>query len=80
MAEMNTDFSGVVLTDTLIHDKMSNGEEVIMFPYTRYDNVLGSPKIVTDLESFHGAPFFFLSTYTVEVDDETLTTILGMTI
>ena len=30
MPDMTTDFSGVVLGDTLIHDKMSNGEEVII--------------------------------------------------
>lgn len=80
MPDMTTDFSGVVLGDTLIHDKMSNGEEVILFPYTRYDNVMGAPKVVADMESFHGAPFFFMVTDTVEIADEDLEAMLGITL
>ena len=73
-----TNFSNVVLTDLLIHGKMDDGSETIMFPITRYDNIMGSPKIVSDLSTFSGAPFFFYSTDTVEINDDELTAIIGI--
>lgn len=68
-----------VWTDQLMHGKADGGEEVILFPITRYENILGSPKIVTDLDAFVGAPFFFYGTDTVEVDDDALDKMLGVT-
>ena len=65
------------ISDHLMHGKTDDGE-TILFPYTRYENVLGSPKIVTDLETFKGAPFFFLQSDEVEVDDTIINELLGI--
>ena len=73
-----TNFSNVTLSDILIHDKMSDGTETIMFPITRYDNIMGSPKIVSDLTTFHGAPFFFYAADTVEINDDELNALIGI--
>lgn len=62
----------------LIHGKMNDGEEVIMFPYTTYDNILGKPCVVTDLETFPGAPFFFYENETIEVADATIEALYGI--
>ena len=72
------DLSSYKLTDHLMHVKTAEGEEMIAFPFTRYDNVLGSPKIVTDLTTFKGAPFFFYQTDEVEVDDSVVNTLIGV--
>ena len=69
-----------VWTDQLMHGKTDGGEEVILFPITRYENVLGSPKVVDDLDSFVGAPFFFYQADEVEVADEYVDSLLGITV
>jgi hypothetical protein len=60
----------------LQHNKTGSGEDVITFPYTRYENVLGAPKLVTDIESFPGAPFFLYQTDSVDVDETLLKNML----
>lgn len=74
------DLSSYRLTDHLMHVKNEDGKEMIVFPFTRYENVFGSPKIVTDLSTFKGAPFFFYQTDEVEVDDSVINTIMGTNI
>lgn len=66
------------IMDHLIHDKLSSGEEVILLPITRYDNILGSPKVVTDLNEFIAAPFFLYVKDEVEMDAETLGLMIGV--
>lgn len=73
------DLSNMKMTDHLMHIKTDN-EEMIAFPFTRYDNVFGSPKIVTDLTTFKGAPFFFYQTDEVEVEDDVVNTLIGVEI
>ena len=68
------------ITDHLMHIKTNDGQEMIAFPFTRYDNILGSPKIVNDLSTFKGAPFFFYQTDEVDVDDNTINIIMGTTV
>lgn len=60
----------------LQHNKTGTGEDVIIFPITRYENVLGAPKLVTDINSFPGAPFFLYQTDTVDVDESVLKAML----
>ena len=57
---------------------MDGGEEVILFPITRYENILGAPKVVDNLEDFVGAPFFFYQTDEVEVSDDVIDSLLGV--
>ena len=74
-----------IINDTLLHTKNGKGEEVIDFPFTRYDNVLGAPRFVPTIENYNGvgrafpgAPFFFYCTDTVEVDDDKVEAMLGI--
>ena len=70
------------IRSSLIHIKDANGEEIILFPYTRYDNILGAPKVVknTDDATSIGAPFILVETDTVDVDISVMTSLYGGTI
>ena len=35
------------MADILIHGKPSDREEILGFPITRYDNIVGAPAVVT---------------------------------
>ena len=52
-------------SDVLMHDKDSADTERIVFPYTRYRNVLSAPSVVSDADEIYGAPFHLL-----EIEDE----------
>lgn len=73
-----TGVENAVWTDQLIHTKVG-GEEIIAFPYTRYQNILGSPKVETSLEAAY-APFFFFQTDEVELDEVDVDAMVGVTI
>ena len=64
--------------DHLIHDRLSDGSEVILFPITRYEALMGAPKVVEDMETFHGAPFFFYQTDEVDVDRALIEQMIGI--
>ena len=57
------------VTDTLLHTKVSENEERVILPFTRYANVMNAPRVVKDGKDALGAPYAFL-----ETDTETLTT------
>jgi hypothetical protein len=76
--EAKTSAASYTMVDHLMHGKMENGEEVILFPITRFDNLLGAPQIVTDMDKFAGAPFFFYTTDTVEVTSATIEELTGI--
>ena len=59
-------------SDTLLRAKDSDGSEIIIFPITRYGDVLNSPKVTSDIDSAHDAPFILLKENTEEVDEEEL--------
>ena len=74
-----------IINDVLQHTKNGRGEEVFVFPYTRYDNILGAPRFVATIENYHGvgrsfpgAPFFFYCTDTVDIDDNVVEAMLGI--
>ena len=52
-------------SDVLMHSKDHNDTERIVFPFTRYANVLSAPRVVTDSDETYGAPFHLL-----EMEDE----------
>ena len=59
--------------DTLLHAKSSEGgitQEKYMLPFTVYNNVLCSPKVVKDIAGAYGAPFIFVKTGEEEMTDE----------
>jgi len=55
-------------SDALLHLKDSDRTERIVFPFTRYDNVLGSPGVIDDVTELTDAPFHLL-----KLEEETLT-------
>ena len=57
------------VSDTLLHDKISDQEEKVILPITRYRNVLNAPKVVTTPNAAKGTPFALYATET-----ETLST------
>jgi hypothetical protein len=52
-------------SDILLHQKDSSESERIVFPVTRYKDVLNSPSVVSDSDEIFGAPFHLL-----EIEDE----------
>lgn len=57
-------------SDVLMHSKDGNDTERIVFPYTRYRNILSAPRVVVDSDEVYGAPFHLLE---MEDEDEYLT-------
>ena len=49
----------MTVSDTLLHIKDSDTTENVILPITRYDNVMNSPRVVTDGDNI-GAPFVLL--------------------
>lgn len=47
--------------DILLHGE-DNENEVAIFPYTRYKNILHAPNVVKDASAKLGAPFHLLQT------------------
>lgn len=56
------------INDVLLHikDKGYNGDDTqdtfIAFPFTKFDNVLGRPRVSSSLQQIFGAPYVFLTT------------------
>lgn len=49
--------------DVILHDKIEEDgeiEEGIIYPVTRYDNILNSPKVVFDITSANNPPFLLV--------------------
>lgn len=73
----NLESTSLSMRDNLLHGKTSKGEETIVFPITRYQNILGSPNMISSVENYHGSPFVLYNTDNVDVPLETLTAIFG---
>jgi len=54
-------------SDILLHQKDTSETERIVFPYTRYRNVLSAPSVVSDSDEIYGAPFHLLE---IESEEE----------
>lgn len=67
-----------VVMDHLIHDKLSSGEEVILLPITKYDNVIGAPGVISDLNELIAAPFSLYAQDEVEISSDLLEEITGI--
>lgn len=49
--------------DVILHDKIEEDGEIkegIVYPVTRYDNILNSPKVVFDITSANNPPFLLV--------------------
>ena len=65
-------------SDVLLHAKDSDRSERVIFPITRYDTLLSSPKVVTDAGASYDAPFLLLQSDEVEIDEAELYKICGL--
>ena len=65
------------MADILIHGKPSDREEILGFPITRYDNIVGAPAVVTPDTLKGSAPFQLLKTDTVDISIETIRRMCG---
>lgn len=54
------------VSDVLLHmketDNCCNGDERVILPITRYDNVMSAPNVVSSPTEVAGAPFLLLRT------------------
>ena len=66
-----------VVNNTLLHVKDENDKEQIILPFTRYDNVMGRPRISQSTSNLGGSPFSLLHTSTVTMSAEKLRSLVG---
>lgn len=62
-------------SDILLHSKDSDRTERVIFPITRYDNIIAAPRFLNlgmDIGDSHSAPFALLQTDTVSIDESEL--------
>ena len=63
----------IEVSNVLLHVKENEGStEAIVLPYTRYGNVMNRPNVVTEGNTYTGAPFHLLVTDVEEVDDNVI--------
>lgn len=65
------------MADVLLHGKPSDREEILGFPITRYDNIIGSPSVVTPQTLKGSAPFQLLRTDSVDLSISTIRQMCG---
>lgn len=63
--------------DAILHVKVSDQEERLMFPTTRYANVINRPTVVNDTTKLYGAPFGFYKTDTEYISRSILRSLIG---
>lgn len=71
----------VSVTDFLMHVKddenCEDGNERVLLPFTRYDNIFNSPKVVSNVFKAPGAPFVLFETNEVELDENYIRELCG---
>ena len=76
------DFRKSNMNDAILHVKTKsdtdpNGNQDFVFPVTRYDNVMGRPRVATELLTVYGAPFVFFDEGEVDISDEEYDMLFG---
>lgn len=59
--------------DVILHDKIEEDGEIkegIIYPVTRYDNILNSPKVVFDITSANNPPFLLVVSEESTMEDD----------
>ena len=76
-----SELTNVRYTDTFLHEIIEeNGEKKrtgILFPFTRYDNILNRPKVSDNIRASNNPDFLLVPTETVEVDDGEIYKLFG---
>ena len=60
-------------SDTLLHSKDSDKTERIIFPITRYENIIAAPRFLDldkKINQTFSSPFILLQTDTVSMDED----------
>ena len=63
--------------DAILHLKVSDDEKRLLFPATRYANVVGRPTVVADANNLSGAPFGLYKTDTENVSIADIRSLVG---
>ena len=70
--------ASIVASDVVLHTKQGDDEqEEIVFPVTRYANIISSPKAVAAVSDSIGAPFMLLISDYDTIDEELMFNIVG---
>lgn len=82
MADPSRDYSKLKIVDYLEHHKSDTGEEIITFPITRAENVIGGPVMTTSIDKLKLATMGILVSddNVVDVDTTIINNILGISI
>ena len=67
-------------SDVLMHQKDTSETERVVFPITRYRNLLSAPSVVTDSDEIYGAPFHLLETEEEEMSVSEIRKLVGFII
>ena len=59
-------------SDVVLHAKDSDTTERIIFPITRYSNIMHAPKMINSVTGPVAAPFLLLKETMVEIEEEEL--------
>lgn len=62
-------------SDVLLHSKDSDKTERIIFPITRYSNIVSAPRVLTydmKIDKAADSPFLLLQTDSVTIDEDML--------
>ncbi|HAU85282.1 MAG TPA: hypothetical protein DCW90_07205 [Lachnospiraceae bacterium] len=70
------------IQDILLHvkDKSNLTDEenaFIAFPYTKYENVLGRPRVAESTQNIFGAPFILVTSMQDDMDEEEYVRMFG---
>lgn len=65
------------MTDILLHGKPADRDEILGFPITRYDNIIGAPGVVSNQAIKRSAPFQLMKTDEVDIPVSTIRQMCG---
>lgn len=63
--------------DVILHVKVTDEEKRLVFPATRYANVINRPVVVNDASRLYGAPFGFYATDTEYLTRNEIRSLIG---
>ena len=66
-----------VSADTILHGKDTDLTERLIFPVTRYSNIINAPQIFDDIRYIYNAPFGYLQSGSEELTYEQIQDFCG---
>ena len=65
-------------SDTILRHKDENNVESIIFPITRYANIMNSPKVVSNISDAKSAPYVLLQTDSVQLTNSEINSLFSI--